>query len=740
MQNKKASLPYVIRKGMEDHAKKIGEMQDGEAKEFQKMMLAEGFRTAADEYEMPEGGAVSRTIKNLLAPFDYVGGIARTAVGESLLLPKNIAEGMTPEKARQAKDRISSAVLPFGELAPPTSLYLEKLGMGEGGRLSNAEWLPDMIQPNRDSWADITGRGALGLLGDVLLTPGAAVSQGGKELAKRSLPLAAPGKTAAQYTEELAQLIKPKDTLEKAKEFSKSVGRFFMNPQGETGKALYDFGLREANDAAASPLRKGHTRPFSDALLENGSTSFRAKGIRQDVQNILEDTTKQANLVKRPPAAKLAEQLSLYDGPFQGQTMGMPTTSRDEIFNPVLNSQQVLDALETTGQTGPTQAALARLRQMMQDTAEYVPPGNENSQLRRFVDDRAMAENLSARVPERSPLQSGPELNFGVDPATGKELVPEALPAGQELFKKPPGDVKTLYKIPAQQEGVKPGYWNPTETGLPRLKRELVSPEVPAKRVQDYRADGTPFFRDIPAKPAVYKDVPYLEPYTGQEWVPSQPIMGEPRIGQTRFPQEPAPYTKPANILEHGSPSLDPTASDRLASSMQGVADRMGTYSQDTMFWPPTQQNVADVDANRMLGWMANEVAKRARFAAQKNLDEFSPGKGGDLWRIYKDKAALRTGAPFMEREFTETGKRGASTGLRMGMRAGQWSGGIMNALDGTGDASARALGQLLMSPGQRYLGGPAMRSGMINEIYNQEYNDPKRNPWGAVKKYGEGK
>ena len=63
-----------------------------------------------------------------------------------------------------------------------------------------------------------------------------------------------------------------------------------------------------------------------------------------------------------------------------------------------------------------------------------------------------------------------------------------------------------------------------------------------------------------------------------------------------------------------------------------------------------------------------------------------------------------------------------------------------ISSLDGTGDASARALGQLLMSPAQRYLGGPAMRSGMINEIYNQEYNDPKRNPWGAVKKYGEGK
>ncbi len=741
----KPPLPYNIRTKMEDHAKRIAEMQAGEDQELEKEVLAMGFRDISQKYEMPEGGVGMRTLKNILAIPDYLGGVARTGLGEASLLAKDIREGtMSAQKGKQAADRVASAVLPFGELATPSDKYLELHGVGreDWGSLATSNLLPEKWRPERGSWKDISGRGAAGLGLDILTSsPTALLSNAfgfgsAKQLAQKSLPKAAPGKTAAQYTEELAQMLEPKGNMQKAKDFTRSVGEYFANLNGKTGKALYDFGSREANEATEAVTK----RPFSDALLENGSKSFRAKGIRQDVKNILADTTRQADLLKNPPAHELAQQLSLYEGPFQGKSIGMPTTNLDDIVNPVFKDKRILEALDTPGQTGPTRAALEQLKQKFRDTAEYVAPGEEHSRLQRYLRDQGMAENLAARAPEANPLMDGPDMNFGVDPATGKELIPEPLPAGEQLFKKPAADVKSVYKIPPQQVGMTPASTEQVTRSLPRLKKVIDTPGKPAgKKWVDVPGVGKVQV-DTPAVPPTYKDVPEFYDYVEDVHVPGEPIMSEPRLGATHFPRESAPYTRTPDILDAGAPPYTPHESDRLATSMQGLADKSGTYGQPTTFWHPSQQNVAQVDANRIEGWMANQIANRARAAAQQNLDEFSPGKGGELWRIYKDKAALREGAPFMEQQFTETGKRGASTGLRAGFRAGKLSGSLLNALDGSGDASLRALGQLLMSPAQRYLGGPALRSKMVNEIYDSEYGDPKRNPWGAIKKWEETK
>lgn len=727
---KKPRLPLEAKEKFETLAQRIQGIQDAEEREIEQEVLARMFKTADQLYEMPTvGGAGWNIVKNLLAPFDYVGGIARTLPLEAALTAKEVAGGtMTVPKAKQAVDRVASAVLPFGELAPPAEPYLEKLGMGEGGRLSRSDILPRAVRPEYGSTFDVTGRGALGLGIEVASGGGASALLGksGKQLAMKSMPRAVPGTTASQYTEQLANLLTPKSNMEKAKEFARGVGEFITNPSSKIGKSLYDFGLREANEATEAVTK----RPFGDTLLESGSKAFTAKGIRKDVKNILGERTAQINAIQNPPAQKLAEQLSMFDNPQGVPSLDMPTTTRGEIFGPVFNSPQIQQALRTPGRTAPTQQAVSQMEQRLRDTA--LLDDGPNSLAARWKDQNARAQaGVTPRAPDADILADGPDLN----------PMGEALPAGRPLYKEPSSAVQSVHKVPPQQVGRTEGRWDIVDRPVPRVRREVVQEAEPARVVQEYRPDGSPYLRHIPAKPAQYRDVPDLEHSTvDRTWIEGEPIMSQPKLGAIHKEQTVAPEYFYPDILDYADPSWGPAELRRLAQSMQGIADDAGVYGQPSTFFHPSVQNQTAVNANKIEGWIANQAAKRARGYEMQNLDTFSPGAGGNVWRMYKDQASLREGAPYLSRTFTEDGKRAASTGLTNAMGRTSLTGRALGMLDGTGDATARGLGQYLMSPAQRYLIGPAAKSGMVNKIYDDEYNDPKRNPWGVIKKYSEGK
>lgn len=729
-ENKKPRLPLEAKEKFESYAQRIKAIEDAEDRAIEEEVLKRMFKTAEESYAMPEGGAGWRVVQNILGPLDWLGGIARVAVGEPLVFGKELARGEASlEKAGQAFDRVTDAVIPFGDLAPSSDVYLEKLGVGEGdlGRLSRSKLLPEAIRPHRGSMFDISGRGALGLGLDIA-SSGMLSSLGrtsAKDLAAKSMPRAVPGTTAAQYTEQLADLLKPKGGMDKARDYAKSVGEFFMNPSAVVGKKLYDYGLREANEATENVAK----RPFGDTLLESGSTAFTQKGIKKDVKQILADRTNEINAIQNPSAKKLAEQLSMFDNPQGVPAMEMPTTTRGEVFGPVFNSTQIQQALRTPGRTAPTQQAIAQMEQRLRDTA--LLDDGPNSLAARWKDQNARAQaGVTPRSPDADVLADGPDLN----------PMGEPLPAGQPLYKEPADSVKKVYKIPSQQVGRAEGRWNQVDSELPRLRRELVTPAQPARRVQELRPDGTPYYREIPAQEAVYKDVPYLEPYTERVWQEGEPLMSEPKIGALHNQQTVAPEYYYPDILDFADPSWSPAELRRLAQSMQGIADDAGVYGQPSTFFHPSMQNQTAINANKIEGWLANQAAKRARGYEMQNLDAFSPGAGGNVWRMYKDQASLREGAPYLSRAFTEDGKRSASTGLTNAMSRTSLSGRALGLLDGTGDAASRGLGQYLMSPAQRYLIGPGVKSGINNKIYNDENNDPKRNPWGYMNKIREGK
>jgi hypothetical protein len=723
----KARLSPEDKEKLEKWASEISAMPNGDLRNQNMREFQMVWNVLKQRVTMPNGQE-STILENVLAPFDYVAGLVRTVPGEAALVAKSMKNRLQEKpddwNGEQAMDRLTSAILPGGELAPPSETYLEKLGAGEGGRLSRADWLPEKLRPKYDSPLDLTGRGTAGFAMDMAsgivpnLLPGAGKTLAGptaKDLAARSLPKLGAGATAKEWTDELAKLIakgSEKTHLQKlkkgAKDFSQYVADFIRDPGARGGKSLYDFGLREPNVAT----QKVAKRPFSDTLIESGSDSFTARGIQNDVEGILRDRTREANLIKNPPAQKLAEQLSLYSPQPWENKLSMPTTTRDDIFNPVFNDKRLLEkGLEVPGRTEQTKAGIEQMKARLRATAEYSDPKNPFQQAKRMADDQAMAEQLVPRVPDLDPLQTAPDVN----------PMGEPLPAGEPLYKDPAAEVKGFYKIPPQQIGREPGKWVVTERPMPT--RTVI--DDPGR---------------IPERQPTYKNIE--ETVKDKTWQEGAPIMSEPRIGVTRFDREVLPYTKADDILEHGTPSYNPEQLDELAASMQALADEAGIYGQPSTFWHPDVASRNQVSANRVEGWIASQAAKNARQAAMNNLDQFSPGAGGNLWKIYKDKASLREGAPYLERKFTVDGsKRGASTGLRSSLQSTSASGRLLGMLDGSGDAMARGVGLYLMSPYQRYVTGPAARSYGVEKVEEMKYGrQNRRSPWQAAKKIGSGR
>lgn len=724
----KPLLPLKWKQQMRDAALEIRAMPPGPEKDEMVRDYQGAFAEVEKIYRVPPG-SVSQFVTNAAAPFDYLAGLGRTAVGELALL-------LSGKENAGAGDRIASAVLPFGELATPSSAYMEKLGTSEMGRLSNLRnKVPEAVQnwlPEYDSPYDITGRGAVGFGLDMLSGIGVNKLAGrtAQEMAAASRPKGTgPNPTAAELASELRGMNeaakRPPTIPERAAAAGQYTKDLLTNPGARVGKTLWDWRMAEPNAATDEVLK----RPFGDVLLEGNPRGVTTKGLQGDVKRILRERTDEINAIEQPQAKKLAEQLSLYDDPMNAPGLEMPTTLRSEVFGPVFQSPQINKNLDTIGRTRPTQMAKDQLEQRIRDTAMH--DSGPNSLRRKWEEHNALARSgQQPTAPDADPLAHGPDIN-----SAG-----EALPAGELLHGDKVAMTDKVWKNPSVFMGRGEGRWQTEMKDLPRLRRELVKEAQPARRELRVREDGTPYFEEIPATEAEYRDVPYFEPWEEKTWIEGDPIMSQPSLGATQTPRKPAPYEVVPDILDFADPSYQPHELRRMAQSLQGLADDMGIYGQPSTFFHPSVRNQNAASANKIEGWMANEAAKRARGFEMQNLDKFSPGAGGNVWQKYSDQSSLREGAPFLTRDFTVDGKRSASTGMKQALRGTSWTGMAANALGDSADTLKTGLARYLMSPAQRYLTGPATRAYMLNSAYQRDYNDPKRNPWGIAVKTGRGK
>lgn len=158
-------------------------------------------------------------LDGLMRGLDYAGGVARTGVGEFIdaFVPGNNVTGDDWKKALVGK-------------APTSSQYLEKLGVGEMGSLSDIA--PGLYSDTGKGMAlqrggslDITGRGTVGTALDIASDPLTYVTLGAAPLVKNAPKLLkdviSPLKTAGQYAGKKIYKSAFKEADEVAKQFNK---------------------------------------------------------------------------------------------------------------------------------------------------------------------------------------------------------------------------------------------------------------------------------------------------------------------------------------------------------------------------------------------------------------------------------------------------------------------------------------------------------------------------------------
>lgn len=185
-------------------------MNEQELKEYSEYLVAQGFTPEeASQYLNEQGmvqeeqgmvsGLAGKGLRFGLGALDYLGGVTRTGAAQAV----DLVGGENKVKTEDWK----AALNPFdGTMAPGNAEYMERFGVPEGGKLSDA--IPSMYSEDgagipfqKGGWADPTARGTAGFAGDMAMDPVNWVTFGGNSALKKALtPLSEGAKKAGKAT------------------------------------------------------------------------------------------------------------------------------------------------------------------------------------------------------------------------------------------------------------------------------------------------------------------------------------------------------------------------------------------------------------------------------------------------------------------------------------------------------------------------------------------------------------
>lgn len=684
---------------LEAEFKKASQLTPGRQKDALMQVLKEVHADILNLTDVPTPAIAPDA--HLLGIADWGSGMMRSAGFESALLAKaakdKLLSGKTDYNAGEAADRLTDAIVPMGDPARGSGEYLDRLGAGEMGHLANTEIGQKMgIEPG-SRW-DITGRGALGFGLDTVIAPGNVKSMlnyaENKSLANAAKRMGP--KTAAQYAEELAAgqkaaSIAPSKNLfpslssvtDKGKTSLSfdpgslmpgawtALQRGVTDPLGELGNLLYKSRFRQA-DAAAE--QAGKKLP-SQIMAEHGRPGITSGGIREGMRGIIDRTENSIDEMATPAELKFAK-------PRAQALFATPILALDKSRRAQLpGSSQAIDVAVNDG--------LKQFEHAARQEPAIMQAWQE-------AQDRA---GTAMTAPDGSLLYENG--------------------ARQEVL---PGISKVTNNSGFEAQTV--------DREFPRLKRVMVEPAVPPRRVMKARPDGSPYYEDIPGKPAVYKDVPHIEtvPMTEQVHV-DRPATVEP--GRDTVVTE-------GRIAEHGPAPKSPLEMDRqydwrdarqMRRSWQKQAADADLYTQRDPLNPGPQ---AAMDETARLH---NALGNRAGELELQMLDEAKPGLGGEHWNKHRDVSGLLTGAPYLDREFTGGGVPRAVTGFRKAINP--LTAKASDLLEGAVGVAQAGGGKALLSPWTRKALAPAARAMWLNDYWNREYTESENNPYAMIKKYG---
>lgn len=637
---------------------------------------------------------------HLLGIVDHGSGMLRTAGGEIALGGKALYDkattGKTDWNSSEAIDRITDAIVPMGDPARGGGEYLERFGAPEMGHFSDT-WPGQKMGVERGSRWDITGRGALGFGIDMAATPGnvKSVVNGFENRALKKAAADMGPMTAKQLQEGLEKMQAAAKLKEQAG-FFPSVARTteggktsltfnpghaldfaqraWTDPVKELGDLLVDMRMSNPDKAAK---QAGKKLP-SQIWREHGMPGYTSDGIRDGMRGIIDRTEDSIDQMNTP-----------------AEGLFVPKRQQSQFLTPILPAHLNRRA-QLPGSSIAVEAADNDVLKQFEHAARQDP-----GVIRAAEDAHAGAGRVST-TPDHS-----------------ADFVYDTPPRQLEL----PGVPKVTSNSGMQSvERTVP---------RPRLKRIEVEPAVPPRRVMRAREDGSPYYEDIPGKPAVYKDVAVMEDSIERqmEYVDRPPTV-EP--GRTIVQTEGTPSVNPPapktalQTLDRPFSWLDARS---IRREFQKKAAAAGRYLRRDPLEPGPQSILDETSARH------HQVADRAGELELEMLDEAKTGLGGDVWNKHRDVSGLLTGAPYLDREFTGGGVTRAATGTKRGFAPTDSR--LWDLLDSAKGVALAGGGKALSSPWASKGAAPAARAMWLNDYWNREYSESDNNPYGMIKKYG---
>jgi len=680
-------IDYQDLEEIADAARQIHEMPPGAEKEKFKAAFKSAHARILQEQDMPVEAIAPDA--HLLGILDYGSGMARTALGETALNAKAALKGGEYDQ-EAGKARGWDAIIPVGNPAANSGFYLEQLGMGEGGRLSNTS-LGQMMGVTPGGAVDITPRGALGFALDAGITP--------RNLqrpfaGKPAAPLA--GRTAAFYAKQLAEQqaaervaaprgfwpsisVKPErgktsirgDMGGALPALGNALHSGIMDPLNKLGELLYKSRFSNA-DAAAE--QAGKKLP-SQIMMENGTPGFTSQGIRDGFRRIVDRAENSIDQIDTP-----AE-------------VGFFPTRPQSLFMEPIDASKASRAAQLPGSSMAIAEAEANALTQFEHAARQDPGVVQMAQEAKDAAGTAVIRDghiLYDEVPTVETLPGTPKVtnNSGFEAQTVNRQVTRT---------------KKVIDQPGQPGGMR---WNT----LP---------------------DGSRVLEPFPATPPTYKMVSYEEtvPMREQVHVDRPPTVepGRP-ITQTQgtiSTNPPAPNT----ASETADRPFSWTDARQQRRNWQKQAADANLYSKRDPL-TPGQQATSDATAR-----LHNELAKRAGVLELEMLDHAKEGLGGELWGKHRDVSGILTGAPYLDREFTGGGAQRATTGSARAISP--WQNAARDILGGALGMGQTIGGKALMNPATRNVLAPAARAMWLNNYWQRELEASDTNPYGLIKKYG---
>lgn len=689
----KPDIAYEDLEEIADAARQIHEMPAGPEKEKYKAVFKSAHARLLEEQDMPAEAIAPDA--HLLGIVDWGSGALRTAFGESALMVDALLRGDKTYDSKAGTSRLMDAIIPVGNPAAASSMYLDELKVPEGGQLTDTR-LGQMLPIERGGTFDITPRGALGFLLDAGVTPRSVtggvnkIRNFGKEAAVQA------PKTAAQQAAELAlqqkeaRLAPPRSALPGFKsttEAGKTSLRFdagtaipgaadllrrgVADPLKELGEWLYKSRFKNADEAA---LDAGKKAP-SQIMMEHGMPGVTSGGIRQGMRGIIDRTEDSINALDTPE-----------------EMLFVPTRQQSQFLHPVAQANAAR-ASKLPGSSIPNAAAIDDVLQDFEHAARQDPG---------IMEKMREAQAQAGRVPIR----------------------------GGELLYEPGASQMTLPGVPkiTSNSGFET---QAVQQNVPRLKKVIDQPGKPGGMRWKELPDGSKVMEPYPPTPPTYKMVPDIDTYMQNQPVyveraptvePGRPVtMTEGRLAT----HGPAPKT----ALETYDRPMSWADARQMRRNYQKKSADAGLYSQRDRLQPGPQ---AQVDATAKLH---NAVANRAGELELEMLDEARPGLGGGVWNKHRDISGLLEGGQYLDREYTGGGVTRATTGTKRAFAP--TDGRLWDYLDAAKGVAQAGGGKVLLNPWTRNVVAPTARSMWLNNYWQRELEESDTNPYGLIKKYG---